>query len=51
MTDRTLRAQTAGDFDLNIERVLDGWEITHGDYAVYVGASSRDIRLTSTLHV
>jgi len=29
----------------------NSWEITHGDYAVYVGASSRDIRLTSTLRV
>ncbi|MFL5698016.1 MAG: glycoside hydrolase family 3 C-terminal domain-containing protein [Ktedonobacteraceae bacterium] len=29
----------------------NGWEIASGDYTVYVGASSRDIRLTSTLHV
>lgn len=28
-----------------------GWEIANGDYTVYVGASSRDIRLSSTLHV
>ncbi len=29
----------------------NGWEIASGEYTVYVGASSRDIRLTSTLHV
>jgi beta-glucosidase len=29
----------------------NGWEIEGGDYQVYVGASSRDIRLTATLHV
>jgi beta-glucosidase len=29
----------------------NGWEIADGDYQVYVGASSRDIRLTSTLRV
>ena len=28
-----------------------GWEIASGDYTVYVGASSRDIRLTSTLRI
>ena len=28
-----------------------GWEIAQGDYTVYVAASSRDIRLTSTLRV
>lgn len=27
------------------------WDIANGDYSVYVGASSRDIRLTSSLHV
>ena len=30
---------------------MNGWEIASGDYQVYVGASSRDIRLTSTLRV
>ncbi len=29
----------------------NGWETASGDYQVYVGASSRDIRLTDTLHV
>ena len=29
----------------------NGWEIAGGDYHVYVGASSRDIRLTDTLRV
>ncbi len=29
----------------------NGWEIASGDYTVYVGASSRDIRLTSTLRI
>ncbi len=28
----------------------NGWEIASGDYQIYVGASSRDIRLTGTLH-
>ncbi len=29
----------------------NGWETASGDYQVYVGASSRDIRLTATLRV
>jgi beta-glucosidase len=29
----------------------NGWEMARGDYQVYVGASSRDIRLTSALHI
>jgi len=29
----------------------NGWETASGDYQVYVGASSRDIRLTDTLRV
>jgi len=33
----------------NVKR--NGWEIASGDYQVYVGASSRDIRLTGTLRV
>ncbi len=30
---------------------MNGWERANGDYQVYVGASSRDIRLTDTLRV
>ncbi len=33
----------------NVNR--NGWEIVSGDYTVYVGASSRDIPLSSTLRV
>jgi beta-glucosidase len=29
----------------------NGWQIASGDYQVYVGASSRDIRLTGTIRV
>jgi beta-glucosidase len=29
----------------------NGWEIANGDYQVHVAASSRDIRLTSSLRV
>jgi beta-glucosidase len=29
----------------------NGWEMVSGDYQIYVGASSRDIRLTGMLHV
>jgi beta-glucosidase len=29
----------------------NGWKIASGEYQVYIGASSRDIRLTGTLHV
>lgn len=31
--------------------VTQGWLVQEGDYAVYVGASSRDIRLTGTITV
>jgi Fibronectin type III-like domain len=30
---------------------VDGWEIVSGEYQVFVAASSRDIRLVSTLHI
>jgi hypothetical protein len=29
MSDKTAMGQGGGDFDLNIEKVLDGWELTH----------------------
>jgi len=29
----------------------NGWDVSRGDYGVYVGASSRDSRLTTRLHV
>lgn len=31
--------------------ITNGWERVTGDFQVYVGASSRDIRLTGTLHI
>jgi len=31
--------------------ITHGWEIARGDYKVYVGASSRDIRLTGALYI
>lgn len=35
----------------NWNTTVDGWEIASGEYQVFVAASSRDIRLVSTLHI